>query len=331
MSTPIHPLTKQDTPRIDILYGGTELEVLQESVALSRDLMQHSLGEEEHVLYINTLISIKSFERHRRRAIRDIRQNSRYLSITLLQTQLASRLDFMQKAIIESNYRCVILNGFEFATLTSRHRIEIFFWLKALRDLQDVSLIIFTQTGPRKYGTLGQMRFVARTCEEVGTYKGKDSESNALTGFPREGVAEAMEEEAFIDERLDEEYLEEEDLDEAYGEEEFLEEANLDAAQAVELVEQKPEPLEQKPELAGQKPNEQMPELEQSEEPAPAADRNAIDWTMEAAKRSDTYLSTLHFADEDDEDEDEHGLYSHRGRGSETLKTKELEYENVAV
>jgi hypothetical protein len=175
-STLIHPLAVQDKERIDILYGGSEGEVLKESIDLARDIMAHGLGQDEQILYVNTLTSARAFEPHWRRALKDIRQNRRFNTITLLEQSLAQKLDFLKKVIEEKNIRFFILNGFEFATLTSRHRIQIFFWLKSLRDQYGASVIIFTQSGPRKYGTLGQMRFVSETCEEVGAYKREKEE-----------------------------------------------------------------------------------------------------------------------------------------------------------
>jgi hypothetical protein len=175
-SSLIHPLAVQDKERIDILYGGSEREVLKESIDLARDIMAHGLADDEQILYVNTLTSARAFEPHWRRALKDIRQNRRFNTITLLEQSLAQKLDFLKKVIEEKNIRFFILNGFEFATLTSRHRIQIFFWLKSLRDQYGASVIIFTHSGPRKYGTLGQMRFVSETCEEVGAYKREKEE-----------------------------------------------------------------------------------------------------------------------------------------------------------
>lgn len=176
MNIPTHPLAVQAGTRLDILYGGSEREVLKESIALSRDLMTESLGKEDHILYINTLVSTQAFEFHERRAKKDVAQNRRFLSLTLLQDALAEDLEFLTKTIEEKNVRVVILNGFEFSAMTSRHRIEIFFWLKSVRDVMGARVVVFTQSGPRSYGTLGQMRFVSETCQEVGAYIRKPEE-----------------------------------------------------------------------------------------------------------------------------------------------------------
>src|SRR6476661_3184334 len=114
MSTPTHPLAIQDHSRIDILYGGTEAEVIAESLALTRDLMEQSLRPEEQILYINTLLSASTFEPQWQRALRKVRQNHRFRSITLLGNRLGQKLEFLKKTIAEQNMRYVVLNGFEF-------------------------------------------------------------------------------------------------------------------------------------------------------------------------------------------------------------------------
>jgi hypothetical protein len=99
----------------------------------------------------------------------------------------------LTKLITEKQVRYVILNGFEFATFTSRHRIQIFCWLKSLRDSCGASVIVFTQSGPRSYGTLGQMRFVSETCEEVGAYKREKEEALEAEKIAAEQAAKAAE------------------------------------------------------------------------------------------------------------------------------------------
>jgi hypothetical protein len=173
----LHPLAIQDKERIDILFGGAEADALKESLALSRDILNHSIGDEEEILYINTLVSIRSFETHWRRALKEVHQNWRFRAMTLLDDELVHKLKFLTKTIEEKKMRYVILNGFEFAAMTPRHRIQIFSWLKSLRDKHGMSVTVFTQSGPRSYGTLGQMRFLSETCEMVGSYLRKNEEA----------------------------------------------------------------------------------------------------------------------------------------------------------
>jgi hypothetical protein len=41
----LHPLATQDRERIDLLYGGSESEVLNESIQLSRDLLAEASSQ----------------------------------------------------------------------------------------------------------------------------------------------------------------------------------------------------------------------------------------------------------------------------------------------
>jgi hypothetical protein len=188
----LHPLVTQDRERIDLLYGGSESEVLNESIQLSRDLLAEGLKPDETMLYINTLVSTKVFASCARRACRNT-NDERFKHITVLNDGLTKKLEFLTKLITEKQVRYVILNGFEFATFTSRHRIQIFCWLKSLRDACGASVIVFTQSGPRSYGTLGQMRFVSETCEEVGAYKREKEEALEAEKIAAEQAAKAAE------------------------------------------------------------------------------------------------------------------------------------------
>src|SRR5687768_3201964 len=95
-----HPLSVQDRYRIDLLWGGSEAEVLQESVALARDILANGLKNDEKVLYINTLVSHKVFESHARKAC-DNKKDLRFNHISVLDDGLVKKLEMLKKLVEE--------------------------------------------------------------------------------------------------------------------------------------------------------------------------------------------------------------------------------------
>ncbi len=250
-ATLLHPLAAQHTPRaLDVIYGGNEHDTINESAKLAFDTVKY-LPKEQHVLYVNTLIDHRSFERvlHKFASRRP-----RLLYMTWLESSFMERLETLEHIISTKQVGALVINSFEFAALTQRHRVELGQWLRRVRNMFQIRIVLFMQCKPGYYGVNGSLRFAASNIVEVGASLKKQSselsfdqiqqETAIAEDFAKENQLEeevtaeletGLEEEAeaeeviaeYSDERDEESFLDEDSVDE--------EDSWLDPAQRVSL------------------------------------------------------------------------------------------------
>ena len=174
-----HPVTRHHSApftELDIIYGGNETEAIEESLVIARDL-RDVLQEGENILYVNTLVNAERLEHMMGKRFDHGARRGRNHFVTYEADGFITRLESIRAIVIAKDVRYLVLNGFELAALTSRHRSVFMAWIRAMRNA-GVNIILFTMSCPGRIGTLGALRFSALTITEVGAYLRSSAEAH---------------------------------------------------------------------------------------------------------------------------------------------------------
>ena len=160
-----HPLANAQQARLDILYGGTEEEILRECFQLARDSVR-TLELDESVMILNSLVGNSRFE-PRFFALAE-KHPDQVRGATYYGKKLMDRFEFLRFIIPHLKIRMVILNSFELAVFNSRHRMQLLELIKWMRDDMNIHLIICMQNPPANYGSQGSLKLMASSVDRVG-------------------------------------------------------------------------------------------------------------------------------------------------------------------
>jgi hypothetical protein len=170
--TKAHPLADAQAARLDILYGGTESQIIGETMKIATDAIR-TLELEEHILVLNTLMNKRAFEplffSHMDK--RDSLRGGSFYGSKLIQ-----KLDFFEHLIIDVKVRMVILNNFDLAAFNSRHRMQLLEFIKWMRDDQNIHVIICMNNEPKSWGSHGSLRIMASSIMAIGGHVEADSQ-----------------------------------------------------------------------------------------------------------------------------------------------------------
>jgi hypothetical protein len=167
MTNLLHPLAAHHNPRaLDVLYGGNEHDTINESAKLAYDSVKY-LPKDQHVLYVNTLCDQRSLDRTMNKFAS---RRPRLLYMTWLESSFMERIKVLENIIKSKDVGTLVINSFEFAALTQRHRVELGQWLRRIRNLHQIRVVLFMQCKPGYYGVNGSLRFAASNLMEVGSY-----------------------------------------------------------------------------------------------------------------------------------------------------------------
>ena len=236
-----HPITRLTSPiaALDLLYGGNELEAIEESLVIARDL-RDVLLDGENILYVNTLVNNELLSSAMGKRFDHGARRGRNHFITYCFGETIEKLPFIRYMVRQYKVKYLIITGFELAALDSRQRGKFLEWLRMMRNY-GVNVIIFTVTRPRRYGALGSLGYSARSIAEVGEYlkqpivKEKQEDEEAMSEVAV--VEEAVSEEAAVEEAaVEEAAIEEAAVEEAVSEELAIEETATEEAVLEEAV-----------------------------------------------------------------------------------------------
>jgi hypothetical protein len=193
-----HPVTRLPSPfaELDILHGGNESSTIEESLTVARDLRE-VLRDGENILYVNTLVNARRLDHIMGKRFDHGARRGRNHFVTYLAENFIDKLDVLRSIVAAKDIRYLILNGFELAAMTSRHRAMLMAWIRAMRN-EGVNIILYTLGCPGRIGTLGALRFSARTINEVGAYL-NEAEVDSEEQESVDPVEEAIEHEDFAD------------------------------------------------------------------------------------------------------------------------------------
>lgn len=187
MTKLLHPLAPHNSKTIDVFYGGNERDAIAESAKLAYDCVKY-LPTGQHALYINTLVDHETLERTMNKYVS---RRPRLLFCTWLEKSFMERLTFLEHAIQTKDVAVLVINSFDWAALTQRHRVLLSQWLRRVRNLFKLRIVIFMQCMPGYYGVNGSLRFIANNLVEVGSYKKElAGEMGSLRIEQEEAIAE---------------------------------------------------------------------------------------------------------------------------------------------
>lgn len=162
-----HPLASIQHATFDVLHGINAARNISETVEIARQKLARS---NDAVLYINTLSSAAIVERECADLLKIIGDEPRFYIGHFFQAEVATKLDFLSKTIVARGIKTVIINSYEFAVSTSRHRIDLVVWMRALRDEHGVQVILSMMTAPGQTGLQQVMRFMSDSITGIGEY-----------------------------------------------------------------------------------------------------------------------------------------------------------------
>jgi hypothetical protein len=226
-----HPVTSLSSPyaELDLLYGGNEKEAMEESMKIACDLRE-VLQEGENILYVNTLVSeLRMAYAMGKRFDHGARRGRNYF-VTYCSGEIIDKLALIRYMCEQKNYKYLIITGFELAALNPRHRNTFMGWLRVMRNI-GINVILFTLSQPGNFGTLGALRYSARSIAEVGAYLEK---SNGEQYSDYEDDAEPVEQVTEDDDLL--QSFDEETAEEAIMIEESAEENEQDFADGADAT-----------------------------------------------------------------------------------------------
>jgi hypothetical protein len=166
----LHPVTRLSSPyaELHLIYGGNEYDAIEESMKIACDL-RDVVKEGENILYVNTLVSeLRMAYAMGKRFDHGARRGRNYF-VTYSAGEIIDKLPVLRYMCESKHYKYLVINGFELAMHDARHRAQFMHWLRQLRN-EGVNVILFTSSEPRSYGTMGSLRYSARTVAEVGAY-----------------------------------------------------------------------------------------------------------------------------------------------------------------
>jgi hypothetical protein len=178
-----HPLADAQQTRIDLLYGGTEDEILRESVRIARDAT-YTLELEESVFIINSLSNRHKFESLCMSLPK--KYESMIRGATYFGTKLIDKLKFIEHLIRICKIRMIIINSFDLAVYNSRHRMQLLEFIKRLRDEMNLRVVICLNNHPHCFGAQGSLKLMANTITEIG--EKATSEEQPMLGVKSEDV-----------------------------------------------------------------------------------------------------------------------------------------------
>jgi hypothetical protein len=196
MKNLLHPLAVHTPKTLDVLFGGNERETMDESMKLAFEAVKY-LPKEQNVLYVNTLIDQESLERKMHRYAS---RRPRLLYVTWLEKSFMERLETLEYYFKNKEIGTLLINSFDCAALTQRHRVELGQWLRRVRNLYKLRIIICMQCKPGYYGVNGSLRFAATNLMEIGSYlKEHECEYGSTKRMNEEVIAQAFEKENKIE------------------------------------------------------------------------------------------------------------------------------------
>lgn len=188
MKTPTtpHPLSMACAKRLDILFGGTRAEIIYETLLIARESLR-AMAEDETILYINTLEAsevvedpITQWKAKERERIRVGNGGAE---------TVPQRIEFIKQMVKDRNVKLVILNMFDFAAMTSRHRAAVFHCLKWLKDRLGARIVVVTMNEPTNVGHMAGLKLMARSIAHVGGWA--NGEEVVHVQSPEEKLLEA--------------------------------------------------------------------------------------------------------------------------------------------
>jgi hypothetical protein len=192
-----HPVTRRTSafPELDILHGGDEISTIEESLVIARDLRE-VLRDGEGILYVNTLINMQRLEHMMGKRFDHGARRGRNHFVTYMPDHFIDKLPAIEAIIEAKGIRYLVLNSFELATLSSRHRAVFMAWIRSMRN-RGVNVILFTMSCPGRIGALGALRFTARTMNEVGAYlKAIEEESDEIMRSADDAISDDIAEDS---------------------------------------------------------------------------------------------------------------------------------------
>jgi hypothetical protein len=105
-------------------------------------------------------------------------RRGRNLFVTYCSNELMDKLDVLRLIITRNKVKHMIVTGFEIVALNSRDRARLMSWIRQLRN-EGINIILFTVTCPGRCGSLGALRYSARTVTEVGAYLKQKEQARA--------------------------------------------------------------------------------------------------------------------------------------------------------
>lgn len=168
MTTHQHPLAFVEHPTFDILHGITAEQNISETIEIGRQKIART---GEPVLYINTLSSAAAVESECADLIRSTHKEPLFYIGHFYRAEVATKLEFLSKTILARKIKTVIINSYEFAVSTSRHRSDLVVWMRAMRDEHGVQVILSMMTAPGQAGLQQVIRFMSDSISRIGEYQ----------------------------------------------------------------------------------------------------------------------------------------------------------------
>lgn len=164
----LHPLSQVSTSRIDMLYGGSADEVFEETVTIARQVARRLKDPEERVMYINTIDGPEAIEEQMARLRK--RDSDRIFRLTATPETFSDKLEYARICVKNQKVKLIIMNSFEFAAMTPRHRSNVLVFLHWAKTKLRCRIVVVTMRPPTKVGTIGQLRYIARSAAEIGAW-----------------------------------------------------------------------------------------------------------------------------------------------------------------
>jgi hypothetical protein len=163
-----HPLAAPAQSTIALFTKGRQPSIIRDSFLLMKQAAP-LLPKGENVLYINTLTNAAIVQEVADK-ISD-RYDREVCTFTATSRFIMERLEFLAHTITAKNIKLVILNSFEFAAVYSRQRVKLATWLREMRDMHGVSVVVYSMHAAQTMGALGTLSWLADRTQEVGDWQ----------------------------------------------------------------------------------------------------------------------------------------------------------------
>lgn len=158
---------------IEVYANGDRHTTMAETLSMVEEWLP-LLGTESKILYLNSLSNERELNREvqKRFARTPAEQTKRLLTQYLRPDQILDHLDFFEALIKDENVKVVFLNCFELAALTPSRQSKLTAFLKVLKDVYGVHVVIsmITQPGSNIGGGKGILTFLADFKVETGSW-----------------------------------------------------------------------------------------------------------------------------------------------------------------
>jgi hypothetical protein len=173
----MNTITPKPTPgqhEITVFYAGAATfdRYFRKSLELAADIAR-GLRPDEHVLYVNVLTSELRLEQELGKICRSrggAETRRKVLAMTIKSDDLLTHEAFIERTVESRSVRLVVVNGFEFAALTSRRRARLTAFIQNLRDFAgvDVAVGMRRQVLATDSGAYGSLAFQVARIEAIG-------------------------------------------------------------------------------------------------------------------------------------------------------------------